>query len=358
MRRRYIDCMRGVAVLIMIEAHVVDAWTRLADRGSVGYRDLTILGGFAAPLFLSLAGVALALSAGRVAATDVSRRAQGATIVRRGAEIFILAFLFRLQAFVVTPGSHLVTLFRVDILNVMGPAIAAAGLVHMISATRVAFAVMSGVLATAIAMLTPTLRIASWVDVLPIWLQWYLRPAGEHTTFTLFPWSGFVFAGAAIGAVLVGSRERRSERLLLASIAAAGLALVVVGFYTASLPTMYRSASFWESSPTYFAIRVGVIAVSVGIASAVLPLAHWVPGPFVVVERFGRQSLFIYWIHVELVYGYLTWAIHRRLPVWGTVVAYVLFAALMYGTISLRAFLVGLWRARGHQALAQRPSLG
>jgi hypothetical protein len=42
-------------------------------------------------------------------------------------EIFILAFLFRVQAFVISPGSPPITLFRVDILNVMGPAIVVAG---------------------------------------------------------------------------------------------------------------------------------------------------------------------------------------------------------------------------------------
>ena len=30
-RRTYLDCLRGVAVLIMIEAHVIDSWTRVAD---------------------------------------------------------------------------------------------------------------------------------------------------------------------------------------------------------------------------------------------------------------------------------------------------------------------------------------
>ena len=50
-------------------------------------------------------------------------------ICRRGLEIFVLGFLFRLQGFIITPGSHPVTLFRVDILNIMGPAIAVAGLV-------------------------------------------------------------------------------------------------------------------------------------------------------------------------------------------------------------------------------------
>ena len=31
-------------------------------------------------------------------------------------------------------------------------------------------------------------------------------------------------------------------------------------------------------------------------------------------QQFGRASLFVYWVHVELVYGVLTAPIHRRLP--------------------------------------------
>jgi hypothetical protein len=38
----------------------------------------------------------------------------------------------------------------------------------------------------------------------------------------------------------------------------------------------------------------------------------------------------VYWIHVELVYGYATWPIHRRLPLWGVGLAYVVFAVSMY----------------------------
>ena len=63
-RRLYIDWARGLAVLVMIEAHTSDAWTRPADRATFAFHDATMLGGFAAPLFLWLAGVALVFSAG------------------------------------------------------------------------------------------------------------------------------------------------------------------------------------------------------------------------------------------------------------------------------------------------------
>jgi len=238
-RLQYIDGLRGVAVLIMIEAHVLDAWTRFPDRSTIAYRNLTIVGGFAAPLFLLLAGVALVLSAETAARRQGSRRTAGAAIVARGAQIFILAFLFRLQAFIVTPGSPLVTLFRVDILNVMGPGIALAGVIWMLCPTPWAAALGSSLGATGVAMATPIIRTADWVGTLPIWLQWYMRPAGEHTTFTLFPWVGFVFAGAAVGALIGASRARGSDRAMHAGIATTGAVLVIVGFYAASRPSIY-----------------------------------------------------------------------------------------------------------------------
>ena len=121
-RAAFIDWARGLAVVIMIEAHAIDAWTRVADRKTALFGHLTILGGFAAPLFLCLAGTGVALSAARTLARSGRRATAVEVVCRRGLEIFILAFLFRLQAFIVTPGSHPVTLFRVDVLNVMGPA--------------------------------------------------------------------------------------------------------------------------------------------------------------------------------------------------------------------------------------------
>src|SRR5204862_7029924 len=103
----------------MIEAHTLDAWTRAADRHTIAFRNLAILGGFAAPLFLWLAGAALALAA-EGASKRTTRADAVRTGVRRGIEIFLLAFLFRLQAFVLSPGGPALRLLRVDILNIMG----------------------------------------------------------------------------------------------------------------------------------------------------------------------------------------------------------------------------------------------
>ena len=63
-RREYLDWLRGVAVLIMVEAHLFDAWVRILDRSEPSYRWAIAVGGYSAPLFLFLAGVTTALATG------------------------------------------------------------------------------------------------------------------------------------------------------------------------------------------------------------------------------------------------------------------------------------------------------
>ena len=355
-RRPYIDWARALALLVMIEAHTIDAWTRAAARQTAAFRHAMILGGFAAPLFLWLAGVSLVLSAASVARREGSRRAAVDAVCRRGLEIFLLAFLFRLQGFVVTPGGPLLSLFSVDILNIMGPSIAAAGLVWGLARTTRRLVASYAMMAIAMAMLTPVVRASALVNDLPTWVQWYLRPAAGYTTFTALPWAGFVFAGAAVGALLAPIREAARERRLQMWLAGAGGVLVSGGFYTATLPTIYRQSSFWTSSPTFFMIRVGALMLAFAAIYALAHLAGRQGMELRPLSRFGRSSLFVYWIHVELVYGYLSGPLHARLPLWGTFVAYTLFTMLMYGAVVLKDRIIVRWTGRRRVRQASQPA--
>jgi uncharacterized membrane protein len=346
-RRKYIDWARALAILIMIEAHTLDAWTRVSERTSHAFRDLTILGGFAAPLFLWLAGIGVALSAERRVARGASRAEAASGVCRRGLEIFVLAFLFRLQAFVVSPGSHPVMLFRVDILNVMGPAIGAAAMLWGVTRGGPAMrGLVMGAAATCVAMSTPIIRTAAWVDTLPTWFQWYVRPAGEYTTFTMFPWSGFVFAGASAGSLIAAARTIDGERRLQIGLSVAGAALIAIGFSTAALPPLFPQATFWNTSPTFFAIRIGIMTVALAALFALERLLERVHVALPAVERLGRSSLFVYWIHVELVYGYASWLWRGRLALWQLGLGYTVFVVLCYGAILLRDRVVAMWAAR------------
>ena len=60
----------------MIEAHVVDSWTAAPDRVQQAFAWAMVVGGFGAPLFLLLAGVAVSLSAGSKARRTRRHRAR------------------------------------------------------------------------------------------------------------------------------------------------------------------------------------------------------------------------------------------------------------------------------------------
>jgi uncharacterized membrane protein len=346
-RRGYLDWLRGIAVLIMVEAHTVDSWTRVAAHGRHAYAWALIVGCFGAPLFLFLAGVAVPLSAGSKLRRFGNARQAVAAVVSRGLEIFILAFLFRLQSFLLSPGSTVLGLFKVDILNIMGPAIVLAALLWWAGRTSRGRLLVFSSATLLIALATPIIRSSRLLDFLPIYFTWYLRPMNGHTNFTMLPWSGFVFAGAVIGVLLDDAREPRRERTVNLGVLAIGIGLTAVGVWAARQPAIYAHSEFWTTSPSFFAIRVGVM--SIGLAAvywltSYLPVRAWsypVRRFNAAMEVAGRESLFIYWIHVEMVYGLLTRPIHHQFALPVTLIACAIFIAFLYAIVLVKNRTIG-----------------
>ena len=96
-RKPYLDWLRGIAVIIMVAAHVTDAWTRMEDRQRDLYGYTVFIAGFAAPLFLFLAGLTLTFAASAREAA-IGHAAAARQAVLRALQIFALAFVFRLQS--------------------------------------------------------------------------------------------------------------------------------------------------------------------------------------------------------------------------------------------------------------------
>ncbi len=334
-RRGYLDWLRGVAVLIMIEAHTLGSWTRDADRGRTEYAWAMIVGGFGAPLFLFLAGIALALAAGSRLKRGATAATAAALARRRGWQIFGLAFLFRLQSLVLSGGS-LASLAKVDILNVMGLAMLAGAVLWQLGRRPAARAMLLGMAAVGIAMLTPLVRATPLFDPLPDVVEWYLRAPARRTMFNLFPWAGFLLAGGALGMWLDAARTEAAERRLNLALAAAGPAIAVAAYAASFRPAIYAVTDFWTSSPTFFFLRLGILISAVPAAYAVR--AVWSGRSRL--EVFGAASFFVYWIHVELVYGLLTLPIHRRLTVEQALAACAAFTVLMFWLVTLKNRLV------------------
>jgi uncharacterized membrane protein len=355
-RKGYLDWLRGAAVILMIQGHAVDSWTRLEDKPEAAYGWISMTWGIAAPLFLFLAGVSLVLAAGarqRQGRTD----AEAAALARRrGLQIFGLAFLFRLQAWLISGGAAYTTLLKVDILNVMGLAMLSGAILWGLGRGQRSRALLLAGAAVAAAMLTPIVRATPLLAPLPDPIEWYLRPFAGATTFTLLPWAGFLLAGGAVGFWIDAARTSRDERLVNGSLAVVGLLLAVGGYAASFLPPIYAVTNFWTSSPTFFFLRLGIVIVLVPLAFLVNagfkgprrifsesdPSGETIEvrrGPLrsarlrIAVQDFGRSSLFVYWIHVEMAYGIFSAPIHRRLPLEWAMVGWALLTLLLFGLV-------------------------
>jgi uncharacterized membrane protein len=334
-----------VGVLVMVEAHVIHAWTAPGDRTRTAYYWLSFVGGLAAPIFLALAGVALTLAAGARMRRGYSARDVAALARRRGWQIVGLAFLFRLQSWAISGGPAR-TLLKVDILNVMGVAMIAAAVLWGAGRGRWSRAFLLASAAAAAAMVTPLVRAAGWVAVLPDPVEAYVRPA-PNATFALLPWAGFVFAGAVVGIWLDSARTAAGERRVLTGLGLAGAALMLGGYGASLRPALYAVTNFWTSSPTFFLIRVGVVMALVPAAYAWSRLAARraverrdpAPSGRSWLSDLGRSSLFVYWIHVEMAYGVVSMPLHRRLPLEQAYLGFILLSALLFGLVKVKEHL-------------------
>jgi uncharacterized membrane protein len=334
----------------MIEAHVLDSWTRVADRRSTQFAWAMTLGGLGAPLFLFLAGTAVALSAGSKARRTGDTGTAARAAIQRGLWVFCLAFLFRVQAWILGWGPAR-SLLKVDILNIMGPSIMAAGALWGAFRTSRARAIAFGGATLVVALMTPMVRSTHLLDALPDPVEAYVRPIRGLSNFCLFPWAGFLFAGALVGVLVDEARTQDAETRLNMRLFASGAALSL-GAYTGSyLPSLFGPSEFWGGSPAFCLLRVGLITASLAIAYAWErrpTAARWSP-----IQQLGRTSLFIYWIHVEMVYGLISGRLHHGLSHRAAWMALGAFTAFMLLCSLAKDRASAWWR----NAAAPRPLL-
>ena len=263
----------------------------------------------------------MALVTEKLRGRAVARGAIAKQVMRRGAEIFGLGVLFRIQEFILgIPISPWTDLLRVDVLNILGVSMILMGVLCWVAGgggstvaavMRTRNLVLALVAAAVVAIMTPAL----WTTWRPRFLPWQLESYvnGVHIfakpqvwLFPIFPWAAFAFVGLAVGFWLLTDFVKRREELGFLALALAGVA----AFCTALAldrwgAAMYAAYDYWHTSPNFLLARCGVIVV---ILCFVYAWCRWGWGQvgFSPVEQWGRTSLLVYWVHIEFVYGRLS----------------------------------------------------
>jgi uncharacterized membrane protein len=324
-RLAYIDWMRGLACVLMFQTHCYDSWLSPEARKSSVFLWSQLGGTLPAPLFLFLSGVSFALVTERLREKGATPGEIAKTTIRRGAEIFALGLLFRLQEYALGyRWSPWTDLLRVDILNMLGLSMMLMGILCWLSAARrtpgasalpqtVAASrnrgIFTGLLAAAIVtMATPPL----WTTHRPDWLPWPLESYlnGVHIfgnpqpwLFPLFPWVAFAFVGLAVGLFLFTDVAKRNEGLTFAVLGVTG---VIACWLSIKLDEcrvqLYSVYDYWHTSPNFFLMRCGILLI---ILFGVYAWCRWglAQMGFSPIIQLGKTSLLVYWVHIEFVYG-------------------------------------------------------
>lgn len=284
-RHPALDAARGFAVVAMVLGHTLDALLAPAVRAHPWVQRYWELRGITAPLFLLVSGWAvLAALGGRPngASETYGRR------VRRALVLLLLGYGLK------WPGLALVRelgwgeplmqhLFAFDALQCIGFSLWVGATVLLL--TPGAWSRAGSLLALAVGI--PLASAALWhaATQLPVPLQQAL--GGPESRFPLFPWAGYFFAGAFAAHLLKLLRPGWPQGLAL-GVLGAGLLLL-----THRLPADWSPTSAW------------LVAYRVGQGFLVLGAVNLLP---LVLSRglapLGRLSLWLYVLHLPVVYGW------------------------------------------------------
>ncbi len=296
-RLPFLDWMRGVAAVIMLQGHTFHSFATSQARNEGPYNLSQFFGGIGHAILLFLTGITYSfiMASGERKALSPWQKWTGA--LRRARYLFILAFLFRFQMWAFAFGqSPWTDLLKVDVLNCMGLTMLLLSPLALLALER--RAVWCAGIGTAIAALAPVVSMVDWTW-LPTPVSDYFVPNLNH--FAIFPWAAFIAFGISFGSLLKMAKEADMNRLMQWS-AIAGFGMLLAAQYFSNFPySIYPKSDFWLNSPGLVFCKLGIVLVFASLAY--LWVRHVVADRWSWVMQLGTTSLLVYWVHIEIVYG-------------------------------------------------------
>lgn len=296
-RYDWLDYLRGIAALWMIEVHVVDVALDPRWHTAWWFPWLSLTHGFVAVAFLFCAGGAFAITLERkLAAYRRWERPLWDYLAKLGL-LLVLGYWLHLPGFSLERTLHatqdeLRRLADCDILQCIAASSLLALAIGITTERAPLYRSIYAVLTAAIASLTPWVWEQHLDEKLPLFLGAFVAPQ-PVSKFPLFPFAAYFFAGA-VAVPLIRSCSRRALWWLLVGSTVAAAGLLAVGF---SSPKQW-----WHTSPGHVGFR---LAGTVVLLTALILGAERIARLRVrsILRLAGQQSLWIYVFHLILVYG-------------------------------------------------------
>ncbi len=303
-RFKFIDYLRGWALLVMIEVHVFNSMLIPTLKTENWFFVLNFINGLVAPSFLFVSGYAFIISSKRK--IDELRTFGKAFRKKIGRILLILAagyslhFPFR-SVFVL---QHRITenewmmFYNVDILQCIAIGLLILFIARLLIKNDKFYDYFIFILALIIIFISPVIWRTDFSNYMPPFFAAYFNPK-SGSLFPLFPWLGFMFLGATACKFFLEFREGERERKYIYYLILLGIFFLLAGYFF-PLEFIAPGIRYISPNPLFVFLRLGYVLL--------LLVGCWYYTEFRKPDRsfvldISRESLFVYWLHLVLIYG-------------------------------------------------------
>ncbi len=354
----FIDLMRGIAALWMIETHVVNAFLNFQYQGGWLFDAISISNGYVAVGFIFCAGAGFWIAASRKAEEYKKFTPALWTYLRRLGFILAAAYWAHFPEFsfwriIRSTPAQVLDIMQCDVLHCIVFSSLIALMLVMILPKKLPFTWIFALLSLMFFFATPLAWESAPLAHLPVFPA-TLFVNQPISPFPLFPWSGYFFAGAAITGWFMQSND---QKFFAKRLALAGFALPFILFIIKELPFTYPGwQDWWLASPSHALFRTSGAVLLFGLLYLSEKWFDKIPRATDVLRLCGQESLFIYLLQGMLIYGSVAnVGVKHFLP---TIVTPLEIVILTAALIAVCYSLAHIWNTyKNHDALRARRSI-
>ncbi len=302
-----IDITRAIAILIMLGNHIVHATLNAKFIGTPSYNSWEYYRSFTAPLFLTISGcvffVATKIHWDKHKFFDTGFKKR----IYRGLFLILLGYILQLpgkyfSSFEVLQGTEYFRLVGANILRLIGLMLIILEIMIASIRRENIFALVSGLLFIAGAILSPFIWQIPWGDFPQNILMGYLNgnPGDSitlYSVFTIFPFGFYMFGGILIG--WFWTRES-----VISYSAKRWVILLFTGFIMLYIGYLINNNIDQEwmnprTKPAPFFRHFGAAILIIVVVDMICKMVK--PPKFLRIA--GGETLAIYFLHMPIVYG-------------------------------------------------------
>lgn len=355
-RIEFVDLLRGIAVIIMVFGHSIDAVLSPESRQTALFALYDAARGFTGPVFLFVAGLAFSIATEKrwenyLSFTPFLRKRLGKVLL-----LFVLGYALHAPFFSLTKilegitAQELTRFLQVDVLHCVAASMLILHCGVLIFRTPRRFATGIGVLSFLMVVSGPWIWSIDFAPlfspvVAPYFNQYHL------SIFPLFPYAAYMLSGAVVGHFYLTARRTGADQMFFQRISVVALGTGAVAVVLEVIPVvMLPEHDFWKVGPGLFVMRMSIVML---VASAVYYWARLPDHIRTQVNVLGQASLLVYVVHLLIAYGSAANAgLAQRI---GRTLEFPQSFALAAGVLLVMVALVHVWNyLRTHHAVPSK----